>query len=85
MTYLPRDMNKQWWDYKRITFAGDTVEVVWECQFDKDILPRHPELKQHPIIQHAPLNTRDFLYGIEPKIWFFNTPYAKERRFSITI
>ena len=48
---------------QRITGAGYTVEVVWECQFDKDILPRHPELKQHPIVQHAPLNTRDVLYG----------------------
>ena len=40
-----------------------TVEVVWECQFDKDILPRHPELKHLPILQDAPLNTRDVLYG----------------------
>ena len=47
---------------QRITGAGYTVEVVWECQFDKDILQRHPELK-HPILQHAPLNTRDVLYG----------------------
>jgi len=36
---------------------------VWGCQFDKDILLRHPELKEHPIVQHAPLNTRDVLYG----------------------
>ena len=48
---------------QRITSTGYTVEVVWECQFDKDILPHHQELKQHPIVQHTPLNTRDALYG----------------------
>ena len=48
---------------QRITSSGYTVEVVWECQFDKDILPHHRELKQHTIVQHAPLNTRDALYG----------------------
>ena len=46
-----------------VTGAGYTVEVVWECQFDKDILPGHPELKHHRIVQHASLNTRDVLYG----------------------
>jgi len=45
-----------------ITSAGYTVEVLWECQFDKDIQPPNPELKQHPIVQHVPLNTRDALY-----------------------
>ena len=48
---------------QRITGAGYTVEVVWECQFDKDILPHHSELKHRPILQHAPLNNRDVLYG----------------------
>ena len=48
---------------QRITGAGYTVEVEWECQIDKDILPLQPELKHHPIVQHAPLNTRDALYG----------------------
>jgi len=38
------------------------VEVVWHCQFDRDILAHHPELK-HPIVQHGPLNTRGALYG----------------------
>ena len=46
----------------RITGAGYTAEVVWECQFDKDILPRHSELI-HPIMQKPSLNTRDVLYG----------------------
>ena len=36
---------------------------MWEYQFDKDILPRHPELKQNPIVQHVPINTRVVLYG----------------------
>jgi len=36
---------------------------VYICKFDKDILPRHTELKHHPIVQHAPLNTRDVLHG----------------------
>jgi len=48
---------------QRITGAGYTIGVVWEYQFDRDIIPHHPELKNHPIVQHAPLNTRDVLYG----------------------
>ena len=36
---------------------------MWGCQIDKDILPRHPEMKQDPIIQHSPLNTSNVLYG----------------------
>jgi len=36
---------------QRITSAGYTIEVVWECQFNKDILPRHREMKQDPIFQ----------------------------------
>ena len=46
---------------QQITCAGYTVEVVWECQFDKDILPHHPELKQLPIFQHTPLNKNKLL------------------------
>ena len=48
---------------KLITGPGYTVELVWECQFDKDILPLQPEQKHHHIVQHPPLNTRDVLYG----------------------
>jgi hypothetical protein len=47
----------------QITRAGDEVEVQWECDFDRDILAKHPELKAHPIVQHTPLKTRDALYG----------------------
>jgi hypothetical protein len=47
----------------QITQAGYEVEVMWECAFDNDILPSHPELKTHPIVQHSPLKTRDAVYG----------------------
>jgi G:T-mismatch repair DNA endonuclease (very short patch repair protein) len=47
----------------QITPAGYQVEVMWECNFDRDILPSNPELKTHPFVQHSPLNTRDALYG----------------------
>ena len=47
---------------QRITGAGCPVEIERECQFDKDILPLHPELKHRPIVQHVPINTRDILY-----------------------
>ena len=46
----------------QFTSVGYTVEVVWECQFDRDILAHHPELK-HPIVQHGPFNTCVALYG----------------------
>jgi hypothetical protein len=48
---------------QQITSVGNIVEVVWDCQFDKDILAHNPELKYHPIVQHIPLNTREALYG----------------------
>jgi len=64
---------------ERITSAEYAVEVVWECQIDKDILLRHP------IVQHTPLNTRDVLYRVELRLWFFTKRYVRERRFSITM
>jgi hypothetical protein len=45
------------------TRAGSQVEVERECNFDSEIMPHHPELKAHPMVQHSPLNTRDALYG----------------------
>ena len=33
------------------------------CQFDKDNLAHHLELKHNPIVQHSLLNIRDALYG----------------------
>ena len=47
---------------QRKTIAVYNVELVWKCQIDKDAQTRHRELKQHLIVQHAPLNTRDVLY-----------------------
>jgi G:T-mismatch repair DNA endonuclease (very short patch repair protein) len=51
---------------EQITNAGYQVEVQWECEFNKNNLPLHPELKNHPLIQQSPLNTQDVLYGVEP-------------------
>jgi len=48
---------------ERITLAGYQVELEWECHFDSEIMPQHPELKTHPVVPHRPLNTRDALYG----------------------
>ena len=58
---------------QHITGDGYSVELVWECQFDGIILRHHPELKHNPIVQHIPLNNRDELYGVEPRLWFFTT------------
>jgi hypothetical protein len=44
---------------EQITQAGYEVDVMWEYEFDRDILPKHPELRNHPLVQHAPLNTRN--------------------------
>jgi G:T-mismatch repair DNA endonuclease (very short patch repair protein) len=41
----------------QITQAGYEVEVQWKCDFDRDILPNHPELKSHPIVQYSRLKT----------------------------
>ena len=48
--------------------AGYTVDAVWEYQFDKDNLPRHPKLKYHPLVQHAHLNSLDVLYWVRTEI-----------------
>jgi hypothetical protein len=48
----------------QITQAGYEVEVQWECDFDRDILPKHREIKSYPIVQHSPPKTRDALYGV---------------------
>ena len=36
------------------------MEVQWECEFDGKI---QSELQNHPLVQHAPLKTRDTLHG----------------------
>jgi G:T-mismatch repair DNA endonuclease (very short patch repair protein) len=48
---------------EQITNAGYEVEIMWECEFDRDILSKHPELRNNLLVQHTPLNTRDALYG----------------------
>ena len=68
---------------QQLTSVGYTVEVVWECQFDRDILPHHPEHLQHPIVQSGRLNTRDALYGFEPRPWFSIIRSVRGRRFNI--
>ena len=43
---------------EQLTSAGYTVKVQWECE-----LEGADDLRAHPIVRHAPLNTRDALYG----------------------
>jgi len=42
-----------------LTSAGYTVKVQWECEFEEVA----EDLRAHPIVRHAPMNTRDALYG----------------------
>ena len=35
---------------ERIRQAGYHIEIEWECHFDKEIMPHHPELKTHPVV-----------------------------------
>jgi hypothetical protein len=49
---------------EQIIQAGDHVDVMWLCKFDRDILPKYPELRNHPLVQHTPLNTRDAIYKV---------------------
>ena len=49
---------------EQIKQAGYTVKIKWECKFDEaKIVEQKPELSVHPIVKHAPLITRDALYG----------------------
>jgi len=52
---------------EQITRAAYQVEIQWECDFDVEILTRHPDLKTHPVVLHSPLNTPDALYGSRTK------------------
>ena len=53
---------------EQITRAGYQVKVQWECEFDASkIIEQKPELLTHPIAMHSPRNTRDALYGVEPR------------------
>jgi len=42
-----------------LTRASYTVKVQWECEFEGVA----DDLRAHPIVRHAPLNTRNALYG----------------------
>jgi len=46
---------------QEITSILYSVVVACECEFQRDILAHHPDLNEHPIIQHNPLNTLDAL------------------------
>jgi len=49
---------------EQITRAGYLVKIQWECKFDEaQIAEQKPEFLAHPIVRHAPLITRDALYG----------------------
>jgi hypothetical protein len=49
---------------EHIQRASYHVKIQWECKFDEaKIVEQKPELLVHPIVKHAPLNTRDALYG----------------------
>jgi len=42
-----------------LTRAGYTVKVQGECEFEGVA----DDLRAHPVVRHAPMNTRDALYG----------------------
>ena len=43
---------------EQLKSVGYTVKVQWECEFEGA-----DDLRIHPIVRHAPLSTRDALYG----------------------
>jgi len=49
---------------EQIKRAGYLVKIQWKCKFDEaGIVEQKPELLLHPNVEHAPLITRDALYG----------------------
>ena len=44
---------------EQLKSAGYTVKVQWECEFEG---ADDADLRTHPIVRHAPMNTRDALY-----------------------
>ena len=49
---------------EHIKRAGYQVKIQWEYKFDEaGIVEQKPELLVHPFVKHAPLITRDALYG----------------------
>jgi hypothetical protein len=41
---------------EQITQACYEIDLMWECEFDRNILSEHSELRNHPLVQHAPQN-----------------------------
>ena len=47
---------------ERITRAGYSVKVQWECEFEETLRLR-PELRNHPLVERGPFRTRYELNG----------------------
>jgi len=63
--------------------AGYHVKIQWECKFDEaKIVQQKPELLVHPIVKHAPLITRDALYGVELKPCGSTIRYGRAKNLS---
>jgi hypothetical protein len=37
---------------EQITRARYVIEEIWECEFDDGIMPKHPELQVHTMVEH---------------------------------
>jgi hypothetical protein len=68
---------------EQIKQAGCHVKIQWECKFDEaKIVEQKPELLVHPNVKHAPLVTRDALYGVEPRPCISIIRYVSGRNLS---
>ena len=56
---------------QKIKDAGYTVVSIWGCEF-RNLLRNTPglenELCSHPYVKNAPINIRDALYGVKPRL-----------------
>jgi len=48
---------------EQLKSVGYTVKLQWECEFERSA----DDLRTHPVVRHEPMNTRDALYGVEPR------------------
>jgi hypothetical protein len=48
---------------EQITKSGYEVELMWECEVDMNILSKHSEFRNNPLVQHTPHYTCVALYG----------------------
>ena len=56
---------------QKIRHAGHNVISIWGCEFRKLLLQSpglENELSSHPYVKNSPINIRDALYGVEPKL-----------------